>query len=111
MTPSTMHTDRMKEHLLAQFADKPVIYAELEALGAELDLLHQTMLDLKEKRWIDTGEGVQLDNIGTIVNQSRHIDNAIQIEFFGFAEQANTKTFDIGRFRNDDDMDEKYRSG
>ena len=103
MTPSTMHTDRMKEHLLAQFADKPVIYAELEALGAELDLLHQTMLDLKEKRWIDTGEGVQLDNIGTIVNQSRHIDNAIQIEFFGFAEQANTKTFDVGRFRNDDE--------
>lgn len=103
MTPSTMHTDRMKEHLLAQFADKPVIYAELEALGAELDLLHQTMFDLKEKRWIDTGEGVQLDNIGTIVNQSRHIDNAIQIEFFGFAEQANTKTFDVGRFRNDDE--------
>lgn len=103
MSLDTMHTERMKEHLLAQFADKPVIYTELEALGAELDLLHQAMLDLKEKRWIDTGEGAQLDNIGTIVNQSRHIDNAIQIEFFGFAEQANTKTFDVGRFRNDDE--------
>lgn len=101
MIIETIHNDRMKEHLIAQFADKPVIYAELEALGVELDLLHQVFSDLREKRWIDTGEGMQLDGIGTIVDRSRQIDNAIQVEFFGFQEQDNTQTFGVGRFRGD----------
>lgn len=112
-----VHTDRMKEHLIAQFADKPVLYAELEALGQELDLLHKAFCDLRDKRWIDTGEGVQLDNIGTIINRSRQISNAIQIDFFGFQDQDNTQTFGVGRFREDGETwlkstilnDERYR--
>lgn len=101
MIIETIHSDRMKDHLIAQFADKPVIYAELDALGAELDLLRQAFTDLREKRWIDTGEGMQLNGIGTIVDRPRQIDNAIQVEFFGFQEQDNTQTFGIGRFRGD----------
>ncbi len=97
----TTHSERMKEHLISQFGDKPVIYAELDALGAELDEIHKAFDDLKNKRWIATGEGVQLDNIGTIVDRARKIDDAIQTDFFGFRDQDNAQTFDVGRFRGD----------
>lgn len=97
------HTERMISHLIGQFQDKPVIEAELDALGAELELLRQVFDDLKNKRWIDTGEGSQLDGIGTIVNRSRTIKDSLQIEFFGFSGQDNSKTFDVGRFRDIND--------
>lgn len=94
------HTERMISHLIVQFQDKPVIEAELEALGAELDALWSTFDDLKNKRWIDTGEGVQLDGIGTIVNRDRTIQDSLQLEFFGFSGQDNSQTFGVGRFRS-----------
>ena len=97
------HTERMISHLIAQFHDKPVIEAELDALGSELELLRQVFDDLKNKRWIDTGEGAQLDGIGTIVNRSRTIKDSLQIEFFGFSGQDNSQTFDVGRFRDIND--------
>lgn len=97
------HTERMISHLIGQFQDKPVIEAELEALGAELELLRQVFDDLKNNRWIDTGEGAQLDGIGTIVNRSRTIKDSLQIEFFGFSGQDNSQTFDVGRFRDIND--------
>lgn len=93
------HTERMISHLIGQFQDKPVIEAELEALGAELDALRSAFDDLRNKRWIDTGEGVQLDGIGTIVNRDRTIHDSLQLEFFGFSGQDNSQTFGIGRFR------------
>lgn len=94
------HTERMISHLIGQFQDKPVIEAELDALGAELELLRQVFDDLKNKRWIDTGEGAQLDGIGTIVNRSRTILDSLQLDFFGFSGQDNSQTFGIGRFRS-----------
>lgn len=93
------HTERMISHLIGQFQDKPVIEAELEALGAELDALRSTFDDLRNKRWIDTGEGVQLDGIGTIVNRDRTIQDSLQLDFFGFSGQDNSQTFGVGRFR------------
>lgn len=93
------HTERMISHLIGQFQDKPVIEAELEALGAELDALRSAFDDLRNKRWIDTGEGVQLDGIGTIVNRDRTIHDSLQLEFFGFSGQDNSQTFGVGRFR------------
>lgn len=93
------HTERMISHLIGQFQDKPVIEAELEALGAELDALRSAFDDLRNKRWIDTGEGVQLDGIGTIVNRDRTIQDSLQLEFFGFSGQDNSQTFGVGRFR------------
>lgn len=93
------HTERMKEHLLAQFDGKPVLAAIIESLGEELDLLGDTFEDLKEKRWIDTGEGVQLDGLGDIVGRSRQLNKAIQLEFFGFYGVAGAATFGVGRFR------------
>lgn len=94
------HTERMISHLIGQFQDKPVIEAELEALGAELDALRSAFDDLRNKRWIDTGEGVQLDGIGTIVNRDRTIHDSLQLDFFGFSGQDNSQTFGVGRFRS-----------
>lgn len=92
--------DNMKSHLIGQFQDKAVIYALLEAIGEELDELEQAFDALRNDRWIDTGEGVQLDGIGTLVNQPRQASEAIQIAFFGFQGQENALGFEQGRFRD-----------
>ncbi len=92
--------ENMQGHVIAQFANKKVTYAILDAFGAELDEISQAFADLKEKRWIDTGEGAQLDGIGQIVNQPRQIKDAIPLSFFGFEGQDNALGFDVGRFRD-----------
>lgn len=93
-------SESMENHLIGQFKGKRVLRAILEALGEEMDELEQVFADLRDKRWIDTGEGAQLDGIGTIVNQPRQIADAIQIAFFGFQEQDNALGFEQGRFRD-----------
>ena len=93
-------SESMISHLLMQFSQAVNMHIFLDALGQELDELTQALEDLQNKRWIDTGSGVQLDNIGVLIDRSRQIAGAIQVEFFGFYEQPNTLTFDIGRFRD-----------
>lgn len=95
-----MRSERMKKHLIGQFHEKPVLAAVLETLGEELEEVAQAFCDLKEKRWIDTGEGVQLDGIGQILDRPRQIEEAVQLEFFGFRDQPNAKGFEEGRFRD-----------
>uniref|UniRef100_UPI004027862E DUF2612 domain-containing protein n=2 Tax=Megasphaera TaxID=906 RepID=UPI004027862E len=97
---SSNRTESMENHLIGQFQRKQILQAILEALGEELDELEQAFSDLRDKRWIDTAEGAQLDGIGTIVNQPRQIADAIQISFFGFQGQDNTLGFEQGRFRD-----------
>jgi hypothetical protein len=107
--PEIDHTDRMRQHLIGQFqwevidekiyGDKPVLRALLTALGAEMDELNQAVNDLKNKRWIDTADGVQLDGIGEIVDRDRQIDEAIAIKVFGFYGQPNVAGFGQARFR------------
>lgn len=92
--------ERMMEHLLAQFDSKFVIDTLLSALAEELDLLETAMIDVQEKRWIDTGEGVQLDGIGRIVDRTRIVDKAIAEKFFGFDGQTGVDTFGKARFRS-----------
>jgi len=58
------------------------------------------MDELQNKRWIDTGSGVQLDIFGFLIDRSRNIAGSIQLEFFGFYDQPNTLTFNVGRFRD-----------
>lgn len=97
-------TDRaasMAGHLIGQFSGKPVFAAFLAAIGGELDELDQALADLRNKRWIDTGEGVQLDGIGELVNQSRQVADAVTIPFFAFEGQPNAQGFEVGRFRDD----------
>ena len=95
-----MIAERMINHLIMQFSKSVNMQAFLTALGDELDELNKALDDLKNKRWIDTGSGIQLDNIGVLVDRSRTIEGAIQLEFFGFLDQPNTLTFGVGRFRD-----------
>ena len=95
-----MISDRMINHLIMQFSKSVNMQAFLTALGGELDELATALDDLQNKRWIDTGSGVQLDNIGVLIDRSRNIAGAIQLEFFGFYDQPNIQTFGIGRFRD-----------
>ena len=86
--------------LLMQFSKSVNMQIFLNALGAELDELTQALDDLQNKRWIDTGAGVQLDNIGVLIDRSRDIAGSIQLEFFAFYDQPNALPFNVGRFRD-----------
>ena len=90
----------MISHLLMQFSKSVNMQIFLNALGAELDELTQALDDLQNKRWIDTGSGVQLDNIGVLIDRSREIAGSIQLEFFAFYDQPNVLPFNVGRFRD-----------
>lgn len=92
--------ESMINHLLMQFSQATNMHIFLEALGAELDELTTALKDLQNKRWIDTGSGVQLDNIGVLIDRSRQIAGSIQLEFFAFYDQPNALTFGVGRFRD-----------
>lgn len=95
-----MIAERMINHLIMQFSKSTNMRAFLVALGEELDELATALDDLQNNRWIDTGSGVQLDNIGVLIDRSRQVAGAIQLEFFGFYDQPNIQTFGIGRFRD-----------
>ena len=90
----------MINHLLMQFSQATNMHIFLNALGAELDELTTALEDLQNKRWIDTGSGVQLDNIGVLIDRSRQIAGSIQLEFFAFYDQPNALPFNVGRFRD-----------
>lgn len=92
--------ESMINHLLMQFSQAVNMHIFLEALGAELDELTKALDDLQNKRWIDTGAGVQLDNIGVLIDRPRQIEGAIQLEFFAFLDQPNALPFNVGRFRD-----------
>lgn len=97
----TDYSQQMIDRLLMQFNDSPMLHGVLKAVGEEFNLLGQVFSDLKNNRWIDTAEGVQLDGCGQIVQQDRRISQAIIIPFFGFAEQLGTTGFDQARIRLD----------
>ena len=93
-------SESMINHLLMQFSQSTNLHIFLDALGQELDELTQALEDLQNKRWIDTGSGVQLDNIGVLIDRSRDIAGSIQLEFFAFYDQPNALPFNVGRFRD-----------
>lgn len=108
---------RMIGHLLAQFDNKEVLEAIIYAVFAEIDELAKAFDDLQRRRWIDTGEGVQLDKIGEIIDRPRKIDGTIPLSFFGFKYQPSGKGFRQARFRSagegyltsSDLLDDEYR--
>ena len=93
-------SESMINHLLMQFSKSVNMQIFLNALGEELDGLTQALDDLQNERWIDTGSGVQLDNIGVLIDRSRQIAGSIQLKFFAFYDQPNALPFDVGRFRD-----------
>lgn len=114
---TSVYGQQMIDRLLMQFKSSPYLQGVLDAAGVELDILTEVFSDLQEKRWIDTANGVQLDGCGVIVDQSRKINKAIAIPFFGFSEQTVATGFNQGRIRKDRESylssttlaDEEYR--
>ena len=96
---SVNHTKQMQDRLLMQFHSSPVFKGLLAAIGSEMEGLTAVYEDLRYLRWIDTGEGQQLDGCGEIVQQSRTIKQAIAIAFFGFDGQTGATGFGQGRIR------------
>lgn len=90
----------MKDKLISQFQGKTILGALLESLAEEMSEILQAFDDLANKRWIDTGEGKQLDGIGEIVGRDRLIANAIALPFFGFIDQPAALGFEVGKFRD-----------
>lgn len=65
------YTEKLKNDLVEQFKDKPVINALMEAVGEQLTDLSAFFEELKECRSLQKAEGNQLAGIGNIVCLSR----------------------------------------
>lgn len=61
----------LRDDLVEQFKEKPVIDAIIEAVGVQFNDLYQFFTDLRDKRSIHAAEGRQLDGIGDIAVLSR----------------------------------------
>lgn len=57
--------------LASQFAKSPKLRALLAQIVGPLEVIENDADDLRNKRWIDTATGVQLDGLGTIVGEGR----------------------------------------
>ena len=69
----TTHIEDAKARLLFQYKGKTNIEALLDSLGGQqIQDLEDILFDINSRLDIDNSEGVQLDNIGTIVGQSRN---------------------------------------
>ncbi len=91
--------DDMNKHLLEQFNKAEVIKAIFYALFLEFKEMNTAISDLENKRWIDTGEGAQLDGVGQIVDRDRTVTGLRLIKFFGFRGQRNITGFNQAPFR------------
>lgn len=61
----------LRDDLVEQFKEKPVIDALMEAIGTQLNDVWQFFTDLRDKRGIHTAEGRQLDGVGDIAVLTR----------------------------------------
>lgn len=57
--------------LVQQFRGQPRIEALLKVIAAQVQQLEEVAIDLREKRWLDSAEGAQLDGIGRILGLAR----------------------------------------
>ena len=76
-----------------QFKDKPVFDAYLKLALDALNEIQNVYKDLMQLRSINTATGVQLDQIGNIVGQSRTLVNYNAFPYFGFDGAASAETF------------------
>src|SRR5215469_17915814 len=94
------HGEIAWNHFLAQHIGKANTEAFVKAFYPPLNVLDQALSDLLNLRWLETAFGQQLDGIGSIVGQSRIIQNSIYVAFFGFKSQASGRTFGVARLRH-----------
>lgn len=65
------YTSLALSRLVSQFADSPKLKALLSQIVGPLNTIEADADDLRDKRWIDTAVGAQLDGLGTIVGEAR----------------------------------------
>lgn len=91
-------SERMYNHLLSQFRNKPNIKAFLNAVGNELDSIDKVREQIRTQIWPDTAVGKQLDMCGEVADISRRVENAIAMDFLVFLIMA---TWDSDKLRLD----------
>lgn len=65
------YVELLREDLLEQFKEKPVIDALVEAIGTQLNDVYQFFVSLRDERGLQTAIGQQLDGVGDIAVLSR----------------------------------------
>lgn len=65
------YTSLALSRLASQFENSPKLRALLAAIVGPLHTIESNADDLREKRWIDTAQGAQLDGLGAIVGENR----------------------------------------
>jgi len=100
------HQVDAKNRVITQYKDATSTKKYLDAALVLANELEQVFCDLLLKRFIDTAEGVVLDNIGELVGQPRILVAATATDFFGFDGEPDALGFtDLlapetgGRFR------------
>jgi hypothetical protein len=79
----TTHAADAKARLLFQYQGKTNIEALLDSLGGQqIQDLEDILFDINSRLDIDNSEGVQLDNIGTIVGQPRNGQDDMTYKLF-----------------------------
>ena len=71
------YTEKLRQDLLEQFKEKPVIDALICAVGEQLTDLHRFFTALRDERGVLTAIGKQLDGVGDIVCLSREEAGAL----------------------------------
>lgn len=61
------YAEKLRDDLVEQFKEKPVIEALVEAVGEQLTDLYQFFVALRDERGVQTAIGKQLDGVGDIV--------------------------------------------
>jgi len=89
------YLEQSRENITEQFKDKVTIDRILQLLATEKLEIQDVLKDLKQKRSIDTAEGVQLDILGAIVGQDRTLINVDVFNFFGFLGIDNGSFGDV----------------
>ena len=65
------YSEKLRQDLVEQFKEKPVIDAPLCAIGGQLTDLHRFFTALRDERGVQSAVGKQLDGVGDIVCLSR----------------------------------------
>ena len=89
--------------LAVQFRESPNLIGYIQALLDEGDDLETAFQQILNERSIDTAIGVQLDILGEIVDQARHIQAGFFPAFFGFPGQPSGTGFNGAPFWNGTD--------
>lgn len=99
VTQITTHSEDAKKRLLFQYQGKANIEGLLDSLGGQqIQDLENILFDISTRLDIDNSEGIQLDNIGKIVGQSRNGQSDLTYKLFLKAKAGrNVSEGDIER--------------